>query len=1346
MAFMKKGKPHAEDRPLLRELIDIKTTVSTSDYVLRLSEAVTPEGAVAALRDYVVTDRLKKNFDDALGYIKAALDGHSSKAVYLHGSFGSGKSHFMAVLYALLSGHQAVRSREEFDAVRAKHAWLDEDGRKFLLVPYHMLSAKSLEQRVLGRYVDHVHKLHPAAPLPQVYRTDGLFEDFAQQRRFNGDAKVIEQLSQAAAPDSSPAATPSGGAGAADNDGWGDLVPAGDSSFRWTSELLDTAVSAPEEHENTKQLDLKTPTTPQELRARLVQDLSQTLFPAFARNSSEDAEAFVSLDRGLGIIAEHAKSLGYDGLILFMDELILWLAGLISDQKAMSREADKITNLVEGADERRAIPIVSFIARQRDLRELVGEELSGAAEVAVQEGLKLSIGRFDKITLEDRNLPQIAQARLLKPLTPQAEAQIDTAFDEAKRLSPDVWQTLLGDDKSTTGADEESFRRTYPFSPAFMDTLVHISGALQRSRTGLKLMGQLLSDHRDDWRLGQLVPLGDLYPALVGGGDQAFTGEEEVHFKAADKLYQEKLRPFLLRAHNLDEDTVATYRRDPKSLTDPQLASRCRDFTGDARLMHTLLLSALAPTVPALADLTLKRLHALNYGSIITMIPGTEVSRLFTKVNEWAAAIPEIKRTGTDASPAVRLELTGIDLEAVLANARVHNNQGARKARMQALLKEALAITRGPDGLGGYDLLNLVWKGTQRHVEVVFGNVADVDSLNELDLAPAGDDVWRLVVDLPYDEGEFTPVDDVQRLRKIREKTGGTVRTLAWLPSHLTRAARDDFELLVVIDKLLADDDRFDNEYARRLKPDDKISAKGMFASQRERLTEELGKALRQAYGLEQKKEGKVALDFDQHLVPLRSDLPEDRLKLPIGATLHGAARELASKLLAVQFPAHPDLDPDNRGHAVTPTELRTVFGYVRQAAESPDGRAEVAAKDRQVMARIAGGLQLGTQQEAYYKQSSYWPDHFQRLARQDGVAEPTLVRLGDWMNEPAPRGLPEAMQKLVASAYAEMTDRVWVLGGSLIDPAPATPADLRLTYGLREQPLPDEADWVEAQARFQAVFGAKPPQLRRGRIVNQFAGQIRQQARGFVDDADRLVAALERNRSQLGLDDASPRLDLARRATALVRTLAGDPTVAGTAAASGGAKGVVETLARFDLGGFTAQRFGTSLKTAGKVTDALHRAGWEELKLADGYGVEGLTIVTRLQEAASGDPVEFPDFPALLSTVGGKVIALVQRERAARQRAEQQAERPEPVVFAKPDDIDLNGGSAHPPISTGEATAGEAVGGEAVGSRRTPGARHSGGGRTTAARAVASLRAEIAELAELNPDATVEISWKVVD
>jgi ABC-type lipoprotein export system ATPase subunit len=41
-------------------------------------------------------------FDQAWGLIKGALAHDSSKAACLHGSFGSGKSHCMAVLHLLL--------------------------------------------------------------------------------------------------------------------------------------------------------------------------------------------------------------------------------------------------------------------------------------------------------------------------------------------------------------------------------------------------------------------------------------------------------------------------------------------------------------------------------------------------------------------------------------------------------------------------------------------------------------------------------------------------------------------------------------------------------------------------------------------------------------------------------------------------------------------------------------------------------------------------------------------------------------------------------------------------------------------------------------------------------------------------------------------------------------------------------------------------------------------------------------------------------------------------------------------------------------------------------------------
>ncbi|MGR7001249.1 DUF6079 family protein [Yinghuangia aomiensis] len=448
----------ATPSPLLRDVFEIKTSISTSDFVLKLSDAVTEEGAAAALRDYVVTDKIIENFDEALGLIRAALDGHTSKAAYLHGSFGAGKSHFMAVLYALLRGDTAARSRQDFDPILAKHSWLADEGKQFLLVPYHMLGAKSLEQRVLGGYVAHVKKLHPDAPTPQVYRTDALFQDIRNLRGNIGDDQFIAGL---------PGGDAAGAtADASEVDEWGDRVVGG-GGFVWTPAALDAALAAEEldDSDGSQAPNLINPTKPAELRARLVNDAITGWFPGFSAHSAEDEHGFVSLDAGLAVIAAHAKTLGYHGLILFMDELILWLANRIHDQRFVSREADKITNFVEGADSRRAIPIVSFIARQRDLRELVGEEVSGAAETAIQDSLNLASGRFDKITLEDRNLPQIAHARLLRPKSEEAAAQLDGAFTKIRRVGSKVWDVLLGSEEGTTGADEASFRLTYPSLP-----------------------------------------------------------------------------------------------------------------------------------------------------------------------------------------------------------------------------------------------------------------------------------------------------------------------------------------------------------------------------------------------------------------------------------------------------------------------------------------------------------------------------------------------------------------------------------------------------------------------------------------------------------------------------------------------------------------------------------------------------------------------------------------------------------------------------------------------------------------------------------------------------------------
>ena len=57
---------------------------------------------------------------------------------------------------------------------------------------------------------------------------------------------------------------------------------------------------------------------------------------------------------------------------------ILWLASHAANVEFVTREGQKLIKLVESQTADRPTPIISFVARQRDLRELVGENLTGA--------------------------------------------------------------------------------------------------------------------------------------------------------------------------------------------------------------------------------------------------------------------------------------------------------------------------------------------------------------------------------------------------------------------------------------------------------------------------------------------------------------------------------------------------------------------------------------------------------------------------------------------------------------------------------------------------------------------------------------------------------------------------------------------------------------------------------------------------------------------------------------------------------------------------------------------------------------------------------------------------------
>jgi len=1231
--------------PLLREFIDIPERTSTSDFVLQLADGVADVDAT--LRDYVITERLVGNFDEALGLIRAAVEGHASKAAYLHGSFGSGKSHFMAVLHALLRGERAARGRDEFAPLVAKHsAWLD--GRKFLLIPYHLLDARSLEQRVLGGYVDRVRALHPEASIPAVHRTDALLEQAADLRKRIGDTQFIAGL-------------PGGDV----EDEWGE------SETFWTTERLDEAFSG---------------AYSDELRRKLVNDLLTTWNKGFFSNAREDAEAFISLDRGLTEISRHAKELGYDGLILFLDELILWLANSIGDQQFVSREIQKITNFVEGGDTRRPIPVISFIARQRDLRELVGEAVSGANELSFQDTLNLASGRFDVIKLEDRNLPEIARRRLLKPRNGDAAAAIARAFDATTKVRREVFDTLLGTD-AASGADIDAFRATYPFSPAFVSTLVHVSSALQRSRTALKLMRQLLVDRRETLRLGQLVPLGDLYDVISTGGDQPFTEKLKAEFEMVQKLYATKLRPYLLNQYRLTDEDVEAAARGAALPSDR--AGRVKAFTGDDRLVKTLLLAALAPSVPALRNLTARRLSALNHGSITSPIPGGEVAQVSRKIEEWDRQFTEIRVSEGD-DPIVSVELVGVDVNSVLATAKHYANDGSIKLMVQRLLWEQLGV---PWTDSFYTEAPLTWRGSRRVVELVYGNVRDSNDIRDDAFHPNNPDAWRLILDYPFDDASHGPADDRQRVQELTSRT--YAQTVCWIPAALTIERFNDLNNLVIIDAVLTGQ-RFDT-HAEHLNPDDRRRAHTALTNQRTSLMNGLRKVLRQAYGLAQKQESDVRLGYDDHLLSLTRRLEP---KLPLGATFDDALRTIGDQMFSQQFPAHPDFDPDRKRELVRASDVKVVLGYIRAAAEAPERRVEVERAHRQTMRRIANPLGLGTMHEAAFVLDGHWAQHFEQKAASEGIAgELRVADLLRWIDDPKARGLEPVVAQLVVATYAEQTDRAFHLHGSQVLPPPE-PGRITAEHTLREVRLPSEQDWDTARARSAAIFGFQPLALRRGRLVAMFGRDLVDRARQHRPAAADLVEKLIQRAGWLELDETSGRLATARAALALLDSLSG----------ASSSLAAVEGLARAELGG-PPDRTGKSIMSAFQVSRALDTARWDTFDivadLPSPFAGEAADILAELRGAATADELTTPLAP---------VLRRVQERATDLLRRATQPKRADPVPDPKP-----TGGK--------EDRDGVLPGGQVA----------------VAAGEVDQATTALRSFAQAHPGATIEVTWRIV-
>ncbi|MFB6351363.1 MAG: phage resistance protein, partial [Bradymonadaceae bacterium] len=283
----------------------------------------------------------------------------------------------------------------------------------------------------------------------------------------------------------------------------------------------------------------------------------------------------------------------------------------------------------------RPAPIFSFVARQRDLSEMIGEAMSGEEETRIDLSIEWGQGRFKVIELEDRNLPAIAQQRLLRPKDADAREQIRQSFDETIRSLSDRQRQIM----ETSQHGEDEFRRIYPFSPALMQSLIVLSNELQHERSALKVMQLLLQRHAGHLELGDIIPVGVLWPVLADG-DEPYDPVKKKHFRKAKDLYEYKLLPVLERQHDVEFDEVERALQG-----DDPLPADVENFRNDARILQTLLLAAIVPNLEVFENMTPQRLLALNHGTLQAPIPGAEEDQLVKKLRTWSTEISELHMT-----------------------------------------------------------------------------------------------------------------------------------------------------------------------------------------------------------------------------------------------------------------------------------------------------------------------------------------------------------------------------------------------------------------------------------------------------------------------------------------------------------------------------------------------------------------------------------------------------------------------------------------------------------------------------------------------------------------------------
>jgi hypothetical protein len=501
------------------------------------------------------------------------------------------------------------------------------------------------------------------------------------------------------------------------------------------------------------------------------------------------------------------------------------------------------------------------------------------------------------------------------------------------------------------------------------------------------------------------------------------------------------------------------------------------------------------------------------------------------------------------------------------------------------------------------------WRGRRHPFDVLFGNVRDPDELPDSALRANGD-IWRLVIDYPFDSAGYSRRDDIARVEGLR-RAGVSGRTVFWLPFYLTEDRLGQVGTLVRLNYVLAGDGERLYSLASDMSAPDRQQAKIMLEQMQRTVRERLLDCLKQGYGAAAPQPADVEADADPVFQTLAEGLRMDNL---VGGSLKAAFDHLTTQLLTWSYPGAPNLPEDEV--LVRATDVRRVLEVVKRAVADPTRGVMVESLDRPTVRRICNPLRLGELIENKYVlnlTTSHWTRHFLQGAARRGYTDQFPVRvLRELTEAPAPRGLDKFVQNLIIAAFALDQDLGWFQYGAQVPPPPLE--HLTDDFELRHPRMPDEEVWARSVRRSAALLGKMVSPLRSAANVAELARQTREAARLQAGDSRELANLLRRHAVQLGLDIDGEigRLATATRAAAMLDqlTLEADDVV------------LVELLASADFGEVDDTTVSRSTSSARSVASALTQTQWSVLdavaKLMDDRAGQARALLEQLADAAA--------------------------------------------------------------------------------------------------------------------------------